>query len=167
MNRFSVIREHRMKEGACTMEMILFIGMQATGKSEYYKRTFYKTHMRINLDMLRTRSRERIFLAACLSAKQPFVVDNTNPTRLDRERYIGPAKEAGFAVRGYYFRSSVREAIARNELREGKEKLPVKALLATHSKLEPPGFDEGFDALYHVYIDHANGFVVEEYDNDA
>ena len=32
------------------MNMILFTGMQATGKSEFYQRYFYKTHVRINLD---------------------------------------------------------------------------------------------------------------------
>ena len=56
------------------MNMILFIGIQATGKSEFYKRNFYKTHIRINLDMLKTRHRERILIGACLTAKQPFVI---------------------------------------------------------------------------------------------
>lgn len=149
------------------MEMILFIGIQATGKSEFCKRSFYKTHMRINLDMLRTRNRERIFLEACIRARQPFVVDNTNPTREVRQRYIQLAREAGFGVVGYYFRSGIREAIARNDQRVGKERLPVSALLATHGKLELPRLEEGFDRLQYVYIDADSNFVVEEYDGEA
>lgn len=148
------------------MEMVLFIGLQATGKSEFYKRCFYKTHMRINLDMLRTRNRERIFLQACIQAKQPFVVDNTNPTRDDRQKYIEPAKEAGFTVCGYYFRSRIAEAMARNAQRTGKECLPAPALLATYSKLELPRMDEGFDALHYVYIQEDGSFAQEVYSDE-
>lgn len=149
------------------MEMVLFVGIQATGKSEFYKRQFYKTHMRINLDMLRTRHRERIFLTACIEGKQSFVVDNTNPTREVRASYIQMAKVAGFSVVGYYFRSAIGPAIARNELRTGKECLPVPALLATHRKLEQPRWDEGFDTLYYVYIDEeSQNFIVEEYTDE-
>lgn len=146
------------------MEAVLFIGIQATGKSEFYKRTYYSTHMRINLDMLRTRNRENIFLNACFETKQPFVVDNTNPTREDRRKYIELAKQAGFVIKGYYFRSSIEEAIARNEQRVGKARIPTRALLATHKKLERPSLDEGFDFLSYVYIDDAdNSFITEEY----
>ncbi len=63
------------------MESILFIGIQATGKSTFFREQFFATHVRINLDMLKTHNRERILLAACLEAKQPFVIDNTNLTR--------------------------------------------------------------------------------------
>lgn len=149
------------------MEMILFIGIQATGKSEFYKRNFYKTHMRINLDMLRTRNRERILLTACIQARQPFVVDNTNPTKEDRQKYIALAKSAGFSTTGFYFRSGIKEAITRNKQRLGKECLPVPALLAAHSKLELPSLEEGFDELHYVYINADGNFVVEEYTDEV
>lgn len=148
------------------MEMILFIGIQATGKSEFFKRNFYATHMRLNLDMLKTRHRESILLDACLKAKQPFVVDNTNPTKEDRQRYIVSAKQAGFSVIGYYFRSSIKESIARNENRTGKACVPVPALLATHNKLELPSLAEGFDHLYYVSIGSDGEFLVGEYSDE-
>lgn len=149
------------------MEMVLFIGIQATGKSEFFKRNFYKTHMRINLDMLRTRNRERIFLDACIRAKQPFVVDNTNPTKEERRKYVELVKPTGFSITGYYFRSGIKEAIARNEQRTGKECLPVSALLATHSKLELPSLEEGFDSLRYVYIGTDGNFIVEDYTDEV
>ena len=62
------------------IEAIIFIGIQATGKSTFFQQKFFDTRVRINLDMLKTRNRERILLAACLDAKQPFVVDTTNLT---------------------------------------------------------------------------------------
>ena len=33
------------------MEMVLFVGIQATGKPSFYLERFFRTHVRINLDM--------------------------------------------------------------------------------------------------------------------
>jgi hypothetical protein len=62
------------------MEMILLIGGQGAGKSTFYRERFFDTHVRVNLDMLKTRHRERLLVEACLRMKQKFVMDNTNPT---------------------------------------------------------------------------------------
>lgn len=147
------------------MEIIIFIGIQATGKSEFFKRKFYNTHIRINLDMLKTRSRENILINACLDAKQSFVVDNTNPTFADRKKYIDMAKSKDLKVIGYYFKSGINEAMERNEKRTGKEKVPPVAIRGTHSKLELPAFNEGFDELYYVQIKD-NDFIIEEYKDE-
>ena len=39
-------------------ECIIFVGIQGSGKSTFYKENFFKTHVRINLDMLKSRNRE-------------------------------------------------------------------------------------------------------------
>ena len=78
------------------MQLIVFIGVQAAGKSTFFKQNFVDTHIRINLDMLKTRHREQILFQACLEAKQPLVIDNTNPTPNDHARYVLPAKAAHF-----------------------------------------------------------------------
>jgi predicted kinase len=144
------------------MEAVLLVGIQGAGKSTFYQQRFFDTHVRINLDMLKTRDRADVLLHACLLAKQPFVVDNTNVLRSERERYIGPAKEAGFRITGYYFPVPVRHAIGRNQKREGKKKIPVQGILGTQKRLQPPELDEGFDRLYYVTVTEANEFVVEE-----
>ena len=64
------------------MEAVILCGIQATGKSTFCHSRLYSTHIRLNLDMLKTRHREDVLFEACLRAKQPFVVDNTNPYRL-------------------------------------------------------------------------------------
>lgn len=148
------------------MEAVIFIGIQATGKSTFYKDKFFKTHIRINLDMLKTRNREDIFLDACIKAKQPFVVDNTNPSIEDRKKYIDIAKSEKFKIIGYYFQSSIVEAIKKNERREGKEYIPLAGIKSTHAKLQLPSLDEGFDELYYVKINEENKFVVEEWKNE-
>jgi predicted kinase len=78
------------------MQAIIFIGIQGAGKSTFYREYFLDTHIRINLDMLKTRHREKLIFQACLDAKQRFVIDNTNPTVEDRKKYIIPAKSQGF-----------------------------------------------------------------------
>ena len=143
------------------MEAILLIGIQGAGKSSFYRERFFSTHIRINRDMLKTRYREEVFLHACILAKQPFVVDNTNVLASERARFIGPAREAGFRVAGYFFPPDVRGSIARNKKRTGKAVIPVPGLLGTAKRLQPPQPDEGFDQLYSVLLTPENDYVVE------
>jgi len=149
------------------MEAVIFIGIQASGKSTFYKERFFKTHLRLNLDMLKTRHREHLLVQACLAAKQPFVVDNTNPTREDRARYIPVAKAAGFRVIGYYFQSRLEEALARNDRRAGKERIPPRGIQATYGKLQLPSYSEGFDKLYYVKMLTPEGFEVAEWSDEV
>jgi predicted kinase len=93
---------------------VIFVGIQASGKSTLYQQRFFATHVRISLDLLRTRRRERALLDWCIHHQQRFVVDNTNPTAAERAVYIVPARAAGFQVVGYVFESHVRTSIARN-----------------------------------------------------
>ena len=144
------------------MEAVIFIGIQGSGKSTFYRERFFGTHVRINVDMLRTRQREQILFNACLTAQQSFVIDNTNPTKTDRARYIVPARAAGFRVVAYLFKSTVREAIQRNNQRKLKAKIPPPAIAATFKKLEPPTPEEGFDEIFTVVIAPDNQFVVAQ-----
>lgn len=144
------------------MEGVVFMGLQASGKSSFYLKHFYNTHLRINMDMLKTRHREQLIFNACLESKQAAVIDNTNPTRGDRERYISGFKSNRFRVVGYYFESTLDECLARNALRQGKALIPEAGLRGTYSKLEPPQYCEGFDRLYCVTM-VTGGFKVEEW----
>src|SRR5215813_12724401 len=108
------------------MEAVIFMGIQGSGKSTFFKETFADSHIRINLDMLRTKHREKLLLEACLEAKQDFVVDKINLTRTERERYISLAKAYGFRIIGYYFQTNLTKALERNGRREGKARIPDK-----------------------------------------
>ena len=148
------------------MEAIIFIGIQASGKSSLYFERFAETHMRINLDMLKTRNRESILIEACIKAKQPIVIDNTNPTRKDRKEYIAKLKSNGFKIIGYYFKSSIEECLARNRQRLGKNNIPEIAVKGTYNKLEIPDYSEGFDELLYVSIDK-NSFIIESWKDEV
>ena len=149
------------------MEAIIFIGIQATGKSTFFQQRFFNTHVRLNMDMLRdARSRESL-LAACLEAKQPFVIDNTNLTRQGRAGYISQAKVAGFSVTGYYFKSTLKAALERNRQRSGTALIPEKGIISAYRKLELPSFDEGFDRLFYVEIAEGGQFIVIEWSDEV
>lgn len=147
------------------MNGVLFIGLQASGKSSFYLSQFYKTHIRLNMDMLRTRNRERILFNACLEAKQSIVIDNTNPTKEERVKYISELKKNRFEVIGYYFSSKLNDCLDRNATREGKERIPDVGVKATHNKLELPQYSEGFDKLFYVSVSR-NGFDVKEWKDE-
>jgi len=145
------------------MEALIFVGVQGSGKTTFYRDRFFDTHVRINLDMLKTRHREQLLLAACLAAKQSFVIDNTNPLPSDRARYIGAAREAGFRVVAYFFDTTLRDAIQRNNQRAGKQKIPVPAIAGTFRKLQVPTLEEGFDDVYSVKVAPEGGFIVSKH----
>ena len=145
------------------MEAVILVGIQASGKSTFYKQRFFDTHVRISRDLLRTKNRELLLLQACLQGRQPFVVDNTNVRAEERARYIGAAKAAGFRVVCYYFRTETRAAIARNRLRQGKAVVPIPGILGTYKKLEEPRMEEGFDEIYAATLTPSNEFVVEPF----
>ncbi len=130
----------------------IMMGIQGSGKSEFCRHYLPET-TRINLDTLKTRNSEKRALEDCFAQGTDFVVDNTNPTREDRARYIPAAKEHGYRVVGYFMQSRLQECIARNNLREGKERIPAKAIAMTSNRLELPSADEGFDELYFVAND--------------
>lgn len=142
-------------------EMIIFIGIQASGKTTFYHEQLAQ-YAHISLDILHTRNKERIALEECFALGKSMVIDNTNPTAADREGYISKAKENGYYITGYFFRSCIGDCMERNEKREGKAKVPRTAIAATSNKLEMPCYAEGFDKLYFVHIENGQ-MIVEDW----
>jgi len=132
------------------MEAVILCGVQGSGKTTLYEDRFAPTHVRVSLDVLRTREREAELVQECLAARRPFVVDNTNPTPADRRRYLEPARAAGFRVVGYLVEIGDAEAVARNAVRAGPARVPVARVVGTARRLQRPTPEEGFDELWHA-----------------
>ena len=145
--------------------IIIMIGLQGSGKSTFCLQ-FLPDVVRVNLDTLKTRNKEKRLIEQCFEEGVSFVVDNTNPTREDRARYIGPAKAEGYRVVGYFMQSRLADCIQRNNQRQGKERIPEKGIAATFKKLELPSRAEGFDELYFVRNDGVTMTVSEWRENN-
>lgn len=143
-------------------KMVIMIGIQGSGKSTFYHKYLKDEYVRINLDMLKTRHQEQLLIHKCIEDENSFAIDNTNPTRADRQRYIPLAKEAGYRIIGYFMESKLQPCIERNNQRAGKAKLPAAAIAATSNKLQIPGYDEGFDELYFVNNDGST-MIIEKW----
>ena len=141
---------------------VIMIGIQGSGKSEYIRRELSDRYVVVSLDILNTRNKEKQLIRQCIENGQSFVIDNTNPTRENRVRYISVAKEAGYHIIGIFMQSVLQDCIRRNNKRDGKQKIPPKAIAATSNKLELPSYDEGFDELYFVSITD-DGFKTEKW----
>ena len=136
--------------------IVIIMGLQGSGKSTFYMQNLSDEFVRVNLDTLKTRHQENLLIEECLKSGKNYAIDNTNPTKADRERYIPIAKANGYKVVGYFMESKIKDCIERNALREGKACVPMVAIASTSRKLEIPSYDEGFDELYFVKNDGVN-----------
>jgi predicted kinase len=143
------------------MEAVILCGIPGSGKSRFYRERFFDTHLRINLDMLRTRGREQHLLAACLAGRQRFVIDNTNVTAAERRQYVEAARAAGFRAIAYWLDVAPTQAIARNQQRAGRAQVRAGAIVDTHKRMQPPRRAEGFDEVHRVTVDGQGQFQVE------
>ena len=146
------------------MEAVILIGIQGAGKTTFYVERFLHTHVRLSLDLVRTRRRLDILLRACLAAGQRFVLDNTNAGAADRVPAIALARAANFRVVGYFFEPDVAGSLRRNAARSGAQVVPRKGLFGTLKRLEPPTPAEGFDELFVVRLSAPSGFEIAPYE---
>jgi predicted kinase len=143
------------------LETAILIGIQGSGKSTFAHQHLGNTHIRLSLDTLKNRQRERALHYACFAANQRFVIDNTNPDPTGRAPFIAAARAAGFRVVAYFFPPDLKSCLTRNSTRPNKTRVPDAALHATASKLTPPNPSEGFDAIFHVQL-HNDQFTIQE-----
>ena len=132
-------------------QLIIFVGLQGSGKTTYYNEHFAATHVHVSKDLMpNTRSREtkqREVIATALGDGKSVVVDNTNPTPDARAPLIAIGRQYGARVAAYFFEVPVKTAVARNRQRQGKSRVPDVAIFVTARKLKPPTFHEGFDEV--------------------
>lgn len=146
------------------MELIIFIGLQASGKTTFFHKHFAATHQHISKDLMRNNKnrarRQTQLIQEALQAGRSIVVDNTNPTIEDRASLIELGNTYGVQIIGYYFESKIKDCLERNQQRSGKARVPDVGLYATTKKLVRPSYAEGFHQLFYVRIANNSMFNV-------
>ena len=132
------------------MEMIIFIGIPASGKSSFYKELFFNSHIRISMDLLNTRNKEGKLLHYCFETQSKMVIDNTNVTKEGRKKYIELALQNKYEIIGYYFDSNIQDCMERNKSR--KDSINEIGIKAKYKELEKPLIEEGFSKIFNVKI---------------
>jgi predicted kinase len=136
-------------------ECIILVGLPGAGKSTFARANF-PAHEYISKDAFppgarNKQARQDAALRAALAAGRSALVDNTSVTPAERAAIITIARQCGARIVGYYFEVSTRDAIARNDRREGRAKVPKVAIFTSAKRLVPPSVEEGFDELHTVH----------------
>jgi predicted kinase len=135
-------------------ELAVLVGLPGSGKTTFFRQRLAATHEHVSKDLMgsvrRRGDRQMALVEQALAAGRSVAVDNTNPARADRAPLIAAARARGARVVAYLLLTPVREALARNRGREGRQRVPAVAIHAIAKRLEIPTVDEGFDAVYQV-----------------
>jgi len=135
-------------------ELVVLVGLQASGKTSFYRAHFAETHVHVSKDLLRNNRRperrQRVLIREALAAGRNVVVDNTNSTREQRAPLIAIGREFGARIIAWYLESTVADSVRRNRLREGRARIPDVGIYATAARLEPPALEEGFVEIHRV-----------------
>lgn len=146
------------------MDVIIFVGLQASGKSTLYRTRFSTTHTYVSKDLLRSNKRparrQQQLVEEALQAGHSVVIDNTNPTPEDRAPLIALGHQYGAQVVGYYFETQVKRSLEWNARRSGLARVPPVGIFATLKRLTTPTYKEGFDQLYTVQATEDDQFAV-------
>jgi predicted kinase len=145
------------------IELVVFTGLQASGKTTFYQARFAASHVHVSKDAwpnARNRERRQLHLVEeALRAGRPVVVDNTNPSPLERAPLIAIAHAVSAPAVSYWFVSTVADALARNAQRAGRARVADVGVFSVAKRMVAPGRDEGFARRFEVRIAD-DGFAV-------
>src|SRR3954468_1714574 len=146
------------------MELVVLIGLPASGKSSLHRARYAGTHVHVSKDLLgraqRKNEKQMRLLEDTLRSGRSVVVDNTNPRRADRTPLIEAAHRLGATATGILVAAPIAECLRRNAVREGKARVPAVAIYVAARKLEAPTREEGFDEVYEARLEEDGSWSV-------
>lgn len=147
-------------------EVAILVGLQASGKTTFFRQRLAETHVHVSKDAFRNarrrQDRQLRMITAALESGDSVAVDNTNPSREEWAPLIALARRHGARVTGYWFPPDVPGSLERNASRAAENRVPDAGLYATLKRLRRPHPADGFDELRVVRFDGAGGFTVTD-----
>ena len=131
------------------MEAVILCGVQGSGKTTLYRDRFLETHVRVSMDLLRTRAREAAFLKLCLETQacRSWSTTRTRPSP------SGRATSRPLARRGSRSWPTSSRSTTRSRRRSNAARarvVPASALRDVARRLVRPAPEEGIDELWHA-----------------
>lgn len=128
----------------------MLVGLQGSGKTSW-AHEHLPEHVVLSKDHWpngrhKERRQQRV-LAELLTAGHDVVVDNTNPSRLERAPILALAREHSASVRAVWFDVPLEVCLQRNAAREGRALVPLVGIYSAEKRLVPPTVEEGFDRV--------------------
>lgn len=145
---------NKIPMASTVQEMILLVGLPASGKSTFARTHFLsKGYVHINQDTLKTKAKCMKEIQRALLEGKSVIVDNTNPSATVRKEFLSIAKSHNVNAR--CFLMELDEALAHhlNFYREKTERIrriPDVAFHIFRKHFIEPSVEEGFDAVIKV-----------------
>lgn len=150
------------------LELVVFTGVQASGKTTFYRERLSATHVHISKDLWpnarKKEERQRQLIGDHLRAGRSVVVDNTNPTTVERMPLIAMGRDLGARVVSYAFITVVADALDRNARREGRARIPNIGIYFVAKRLVFPSDAEGFDQRFEVRLSEGRFIVTPRWE---
>jgi DNA 3'-phosphatase len=126
-----------------TKHLVVMVGSPASGKSYYSQELETKGFVRINKDTMKTDKAIETAFNKGIKEGQNIVIDNTNPTKEARAKWITAAKKASYHVTIVWmnFPISVVEYLDNYRIAKYKNQdyhVPIVAMRVYYKKLEEP-----------------------------
>lgn len=136
-------------------EVIIMVGCPGSGKSFFCEKNLVpKGYVRVNRDKLGTWQKCVKKMEEALVEHKKVVVDNTNPSREARRRYIEAAKRFNVQIRCFVMQTDSAHAKHNNKFRDLTDKTHLKVsdtiIHAYFKSFEEPTVDEGFTDIVEV-----------------
>lgn len=144
--------EQNHELGSKQLEVIVFVGYPASGKSTFASNYLKnENYVIINQDQLKTKEKCVRACKEALASGKSCVIDNTNPDPVTRKSYIDVAKAADCRCRCFYFEMDIKQVFHNNRFRELSKSshatVPTMILYSFRKKLVEPNLSEGFSQV--------------------
>ena len=140
-------------------ELIIVLGRQGSGKSEFSKdllsKSGFKNYVYINRDICKTKAICLKKTKEAIEKGKSIIVDNTNPDKKSRKEYIELARQAKMSISVYLMDMPENLSKHLNHMRvmktHGKtQKIPEVAYRVYNKKYETPSLGEGIDKIVNI-----------------
>lgn len=136
-------------------EVILLVGFPGSGKSNFAEHhALQSSYDVINRDSLGTWQKCVAAVEKSLDAGKSVLIDNTNPDKESRSRFVRLASTRELPCRCFVMNTTMTHALHNNKFREltDEEHVPVSRMIFNvyKSKFQEPSLDEGFSQIVRV-----------------